>query len=42
VELVAYRYQEWVDTFARAKRSRPANRTARRALARWENEGGQV
>lgn len=43
VEIVAHRYQEWVDIFERqALQDREAERLARRALGRWENEGGHT
>jgi myo-inositol catabolism protein IolC len=43
VELVAHRYQEWVDIFERqALQDRESERIARRAIARWENEGGHT
>jgi myo-inositol catabolism protein IolC len=43
VEVVAHRYQEWVDIFERqALQDRETERLARRALARWENEGGHT
>jgi myo-inositol catabolism protein IolC len=43
VDIVAHRYQEWVDIFERqALQDREAERLARRALGRWENEGGRI
>jgi 5-dehydro-2-deoxygluconokinase len=43
VEIVAHRYREWVDIFERqALRDRESERLARRAIARWENEGGRT
>jgi 5-dehydro-2-deoxygluconokinase len=43
VEIVADRYHEWVDIFERqALQDRESERLARRALARWENEGGRT
>jgi myo-inositol catabolism protein IolC len=43
VEIVAHRYQEWVDIFERqALQDRESERIARRAIARWENEGGHT
>ena len=43
VEIVPHRYQEWVDIFERqALQDREAERLARRALGRWENEGGHT
>ena len=43
VESIAHRYQEWVDIFERqALQDRETERLARRALARWENEGGRT
>jgi hypothetical protein len=43
VEIVAHRYQEWVDIFERqALQDRESERLARRAIARWENEGGRT
>ena len=43
VETIAHRYQEWVDIFERqALQERDAERLARRALGRWENEGGHI
>jgi 5-dehydro-2-deoxygluconokinase len=43
VEIIAHRYQEWVDIFERqALQDRETERLARRAIARWENEGGRT
>lgn len=43
VEEIARRYREWVDTFEQAPRSAAqAARLTRRALRRWENEGGHL
>ena len=43
VEIVAHRYQEWADIFERqALQDRESERLARRAIARWENEGGHT
>lgn len=43
VKIVAHRYQEWVDIFERqALQDRESERIARRAIARWENEGGHT
>jgi myo-inositol catabolism protein IolC len=43
MEMVAHRYQEWVDIFERqALQDRESERIARRAIARWENEGGHT
>ena len=43
VEIVADRYQEWVDIFERqALQDRGTERLARRAITRWENEGGHL
>ena len=43
VETIADRYHEWVDIFERqALQDRESARVARRAIARWENEGGRT
>jgi hypothetical protein len=40
--IVAQRYQECVDIHERQAQDREAERLARRALGRWENEGGHI
>jgi myo-inositol catabolism protein IolC len=43
VEIIAHRYQEWADVFERQLlQERESDRLARRALRRWENEGGHL
>ena len=43
VNVIAHRYQEWADIFERqALREHESDRLARRALRRWENEGGHL
>lgn len=42
-DVMARRYQEWADIFERqALQQRESDRLARRALRRWENEGGHL
>jgi myo-inositol catabolism protein IolC len=43
VEIIAHRYQQWADIFERqAIPEGEPDRLAKRALRRWENEGGHL
>jgi myo-inositol catabolism protein IolC len=43
VDTIARRYREWVDIFEEGMRTAvQSERLLRRALNRWENEGGHV
>jgi myo-inositol catabolism protein IolC len=43
VEIIAHRYQDWADIFEHhAIPERESDRLAKRALRRWENEGGRL